>query len=301
MVRKATDPDGDGSIDKVPGVGDFLRRDMLAGIVIAGHSFTDQWQCIEMKIDHNALLFDHFRVNQEGMIAPTSGLEPINTRFLSYAPQPSALVLAAGIDKDNVDWDGIGKAVGAVGGFTYYGFYEAILPFLREIDGTISIATAPSDGNLLGAIDAGTTHFILMAQMPEAAAVKAIQTVSAYVGRIGLPVSKSPDGAIAVSYGTLRFHAAYIDGCLTISNFVPEKVAPDENLVRMLKGKLGVMMLTVDRATVEQLIQSADFGLQVTAEAGNTHNTLTLRLTECGDAPILPTLRLPWRHHVRRP
>ena len=291
MVKKATDPDGDGSILKVPGVGDFLRRrQMLAGLAVAGKNFTDQWQCIEMDIDNNALIFDHFRVNDNGMVAPTAGLEPINTRFLNYAPKPAALLMAAGIDRDNVDWDAIGKAVGMIGGFTYYGFYEAILPYLKDIDGTISVVAAPTGGNLLTDLDEGAVRFIIMAQMPAAAADKAMQTVSSYVGKLGLPVSKAADGSLSVGFGSYRFHAAYIDGCLAISNFMPSKSTPEGPLVDMIKGKLGAAVLTIDRSTLEEFIPSAVYGITVAAEAGNTHNMVTLRLTECGDSPILPTL-----------
>ena len=58
----------------------------------------------------------------------------------------------------------------------------------------------------------------------------------------------------------------------------------------MIKGKLGAAVLTIDRSTLEEFIPSAVYGITVAAEAGNTHNMVTLRLTECGDSPILPTL-----------
>lgn len=290
MVRKATGSDGEGSIAKVPGTGDFLRRPMMAGIAVAGNSFTDQWQCIEMQLHDNALVFDHFRVDKQGMVAPTTGLEPVNTRFLDYAPYPASMVFAAGIDKDNVDWDGIGKAIGTIGGFTYYGFYESILPFLKEIDGTISIVASYADDSPHGAVDISTTRFIIMAHMGEECARKAISTAEAYIGRLGLPVDKGADGSLALRYGSIRMHAAYIDGYLTISNFVPQRTEPSPKLVDIMKGRLAMGILNIDRATIGQWLDAADYGVSIKAEAGNTHNTVTLRLTDCGDTPILQAL-----------
>ncbi|WP_289683257.1 hypothetical protein [Paramuribaculum intestinale] len=290
MVRKATASGGEGSMAKVPGTGDFLRRPMMAGIAVAGNGFTDQWQCIEMQIHDNALVFDHFRVDQRGMVAPTAGLEPVNTRFLDYAPHPASMAFAAGIDKDNVDWDGIGKAIGMIGGFTYYGFYESILPFLKEIDGTISIvASQPTDGHP-GSVDISTTRFIIMAHMGQESARRAIATAETYIVRLGLPVDKAADGSLALRYGSIHLHAAYIDGYLTISNFVPHKSEPSPQLVDAMKGHLATGLLDIDRATVRRWLHTADYGVSIKAEAGNTHNTVTLRLTGCGDTPILQAL-----------
>ncbi len=57
-----------------------------------------------------------------------------------------------------------------------------------------------------------------------------------------------------------------------------------------MKGHLATGLLDIDRATVRRWLHTADYGVSIKAEAGNTHNTVTLRLTECGDTPILQAL-----------
>ncbi len=98
------------------------------------------------------------------MVAPTAGLEPVNTRFLDYAPHPASMAFAAGIDKRQCRLGRIGKAIGMIGGFTLLRFLtNRYFLFLKEIDGTISIVGHSRPTEHPGSVDISTTRFIIMA------------------------------------------------------------------------------------------------------------------------------------------
>lgn len=213
----------DGSIGTVPGVGDFLRHDAMLRIACGNPLEKNQWLCADISVGSTDLKAEISVVSATGTFIRFDSLRAIDPRFIRFIPGNPVFVGAAGFPK-GFDWSPVGKMFAKFGDFEAYGAFEAILPFLKTVDGTVGIACAPRDSSFFEGPDMYNTVFSLAAEMPHDDAVKAVKAIERNFRNM-IPVTSYGSDRLAAVFDGIVFRVGYYDGFLVVTNIDADKAA----------------------------------------------------------------------------
>lgn len=269
--------------EKLQGVTAFLEQGKMIAIAassgITGFSFgNDQWICVDINPDGNALALSQRRMTAEGELIANSSLKTLDPAALRLVPDGWAVVAAFGLQK-NVDWHSLVTIGGMIGGFQMMGMLESLLPYLEAIDGTVEFAANPKSVSAWQNATLTDWSFMIAAQMPEADARKAIDALSAYLKRLMIDVKSTASG-IAVNQNGLNLTAESADGILRIVNGEATPGAAPE----FFANSCGAAKIAIPKG----LVMSSS-GITLTARVLENEAQMTLAFPD-RNMPALQTL-----------
>lgn len=290
-IKNICDNAANSSVTSLNGILTFLRGNNIANIAVAKTgmmlgSQTDVWTCIDINIKSNALAANIVNMQADGKIMPVENLQTINTDFLRYVPADFTIAAAAGLTQ-KIDWETMATAATMAGGYRARGLFDTLLPYLKEIDGTVAMATGAESADAWNNPSLSNFGFIFMAHMPQATVDRALAAMAQFAGQAGIPVTtEQPSGQMVVNLNGVTLRAGNVDGYLTIAN-IPIESTHSNSLNTDFLSKQAALSFTVPN--LSQFIRNADFGAKLTigVEPENIHCQLNLTGT---DAPILETL-----------
>lgn len=277
-----------GNIGEIPGVGDFLRRPGILKIAFSLTNNEKQWVCSDLTISKEDIGMEISRINEFGTPVENKEFKNINSDFLRYIPDNYAFISATGLT-DKIDWKSLGFTIGLIGGFQSYGFYEAILPILKSIDGTIALAVTPSEENITLEPDFSQWRFILMAQMKRNDALKTITTLRNYVTRFGLPLTFSSPDKIQLNFNEVKYSVEYTGGFLILSNSQPTLTSKHRKEKDFQGKQLYINLELTEKEVNEIATNNVDYGFSFNISTEKEKSFLTIKLPG-SKKPILETL-----------
>ncbi len=290
-VKNISESAADASIMSLDGILDFLRGSNIANIAIAKTGMmlgtqTDSWTCIDVDIESNILAANIVNMEADGKVIPVETLQTINTDFLRYVPSDFTLAFAAGLT-DDINWNSAATTATMVGGYRLRGFFDTLIPFLKQIDGTVSFAAGARTPDVWYNPTLNNAGFIFMAHMPQDAVDDALRTIAQFAGQAGISVTtEQPSGQLVANINGATLRAGNVDGCLTLAN-IPIEPTHSNSLNTDFLSKKAALSFTIPE--LSQLTRGADFGVKFTAgvESERIHARLSLIGT---DDPILEKL-----------
>lgn len=282
--KEILDEAGKGNVrEKLTGVTAFLEQDRMIAIAasagITGFSFgNDQWICVDINPDGNALALTQRRMTAEGELIANSSLKTLDPAALRLVPDGWEVVAAFGLQK-NIDWHSLVTVGGMMGGFQMMGMLESLVPYLEAIDGTVEFAANPKSVEAWQNATLTDWNFMFAAQMPEADARKAIDALGAYLRRLMIDVKSTPAG-ITVSQNGLNLTAESSGGILRIVNGEAAPGAAPE----FFANSCGAAKIAIPKGVV-----TGTSGITLTAKVGESESQITLAFPD-RDMPALQTL-----------
>lgn len=231
------------SVGGIATLNDFMATTHAAGIVanMAGSGLgNDVWTLADVTLNGNKIAMDVKWVKESGEAVTQDYLKEIDTDFLRYVPEDFNVVIAMGVK----DGDKLAEAMqGAMGmvGFQQRAMIGALLPYLRQVDGTVSMAMAAPGVNEPD--DITQLKFMAMVKMPQAQVDEAISQINTMLGTYGARVEKTGDAFKATLQGT-TFYVANVDENLAIAT-VPIEPTRSNSLASRVEGAdmaLSVML-----------------------------------------------------------
>ncbi len=231
------------SVGSVTALNDFMATTHAAGIVanMAGSGFGDKdsWTLADVILDGNTMGVNMKWVKSTGEEIKQDYFQEIDTDFLRYVPGDFNLVFAMGVK----DGEKLAQAIqGATGmlGFQQRAILGALIPYLRQVDGTLSIAMVTPDPNATADID--NLKFIAMVKMPQAKVDEAVSDLNAMLGTYGAKVEKSGPGYKAVLQGT-TFYLANADGNLAVATVPIESTRNNSLTSRVQNNDMALSVI----------------------------------------------------------
>ncbi len=204
------------SVGGIATLNDFMSTTHAAGIVVnmaESGMGKDVWALADVTLDGNKIAMDVKWVKENGEAVAQDYLKKIDTEFLRYVPEDFNVVIAMGVKDGDKLADAMQGAIGMVG-FQQRAMIGALLPYLRQVDGTVSIAMAAPGVNEPD--DISRLKFMAMVKMPQAQVDEAISQINTMLGTYGARVEKIGDAFKATLQGT-AFYVANVDGNLAIA------------------------------------------------------------------------------------
>lgn len=236
---------GDGkSVGSVTALNDFMATTHAAGIVanMAGSGFGDKdsWALADVILDGNTMGINLKWVKTTGEEIKQDYFQEIDTDFLRYVPGDFNLVFAMGV-KDGEKLAGAMQGVTGMMGFQQRAILGALIPYLRQVDGTLSVAMVTPEPN--APADMNNLKFIAMVKMPQAKVDEALSDLNAMLGTYGAKVEKSGSGYKAALQGT-TFYLANADGNLAVAT-VPIESTRNNSLTPRVQNNDMALSVTI--------------------------------------------------------
>lgn len=220
------------SVGRLDGVAESLARDNMVNVAVSagfatlttdGKSNTEipaqdkEWNVASLQQGADgSLVVDWQLMQSTGRTIKPKGMQNINPALLAYIPENFNLVVAAGLTPE-FDWEPLRKVIMMVGGFQTAAFMSVVNPYLESIDGTILLATSPSDPAMLAEGDATEWDFIAMVHMPQAKINALTDMIKNMFVTAGMTPTVTPEGLIAVPQYGKTMYIGNVDGYLGIS------------------------------------------------------------------------------------
>lgn len=203
-------------------------------------SSSECWYCFSGKQADKILSIDFSMMEASGKPVDIKGVQTLSTDFLRYVPQAPGVFAAVGLT-DQVDWDAAGRMVTSFAGTGVANYINALMPYLKAIDGTVALAVMPkTPENTASWLDPSAWNLFLMARMPQSQVKDALNTVVLLANMGGARISDVADGIKSIVLNDMTFYAGMVDGNFTLSTYLPDGKAQN-SLAPVFSGKNGAM------------------------------------------------------------
>lgn len=236
----------------------------------APSSSDECWYCFSGKQADKVLSIDFSLMEASGKPIDIKGVQTLSTDFLRYVPQSAGVYAAVGLT-DQVDWDAAGRMVTSFAGTGVANYVNALMPYLKAIDGTVALAVMPkSPESVASWTDPYAWNLFLMARMPQSQVKDALNTVVLLANMAGAGVEDAADGIKSITVNDMTFYVGMVDGNFTLSTYLPDGKAQN-SLAPTFSGKSGAMYADVPAA-----IAFPD------GEVQDSHMILSIQLEDAG-------------------
>ena len=144
--------------------------------------------------------------------APTKTLD---TGFLSFVPEDAMAVGAVGLNGE-FDWETAGTAASAFLSSDYNTIVNVLLPFVKDLDGTLSVAVMTPTFEELLDFSPEKTDFIIMAQTKKDGAESITAQVKKSLAGLGLRPTEEGDMSV-YRFGDRQFRVGTVEGYCVVS------------------------------------------------------------------------------------
>lgn len=178
----------------------------------------------------------------DGKKAKMPNTKNLDTDFLKYIPANAVLVLASGID-GSMDWDKIVKENSAQLDYQSAAILGTVVPFLKSLDGTTSVAVWPLDASAWSNPSLENIGFNLMLGVKKDNRETILGQINMMITQVG--IAGQPQGDMTVyalpGFGTIR--VGIVDDYVTVTN--TPLASADNSLKPIFSGNVSAMYLNI--------------------------------------------------------
>lgn len=262
------------SIEALTGVVDYLNGVQAVRVAVNAQmaalpgAKVDTWGCASVDIQQQVIGAHLTMMQGDGNPVNVTGeLQEVSTDFLRYVPGSFISAVALGISP-NFDWSTLAGMAAIAGGRQMAGTVNAIMPYLKNIDGTVAVAAGPAGGApAIADVNLRTWDFLAMVHMNQATVDQALGSLGAYM-RMGGKNFKDEDGVLQCDIEDgVTVYAANLDGYLAVSNRAFNGNS-NNSMTDLFASRKGAFVLNVsaDSEVVKafRLPWGFDFNVQLT-------------------------------------
>ncbi len=201
------------------------------------------WLCATLEFNRSIAGLDMFVMGDDGQrfeMSPYIG--PIDIDFLRFVPENSEFV--ASIGKIN-DIDDIFKAVDPWLSGGLRGDLRSVMPYLRAIDGTTSVAANPAaSAQYLRSLDLDSWDVTAMTHLKQSETNSLLTMARMFCSHAGFTAEDNGDGVTAYRNGNMTCYLGSVDGYLIGST---RQISGNRNnsFTQVFSGKLAAAVVDV--------------------------------------------------------
>ncbi|MBO4945738.1 MAG: hypothetical protein J6C91_10865 [Muribaculaceae bacterium] len=276
-------------MSKVNWVAEYVKSNikLFAGAVserVIGAGEDGSWYCFSGEQKDKVLAVEFNITGADGNPVELKGLQTIDTDFLRYVPAGQGVFAAVGLTKD-MDWDAAGKMAASLGGTEVSTYVDAIMPYLKSVDGTVAVAVMPDHPESLTAWkDPTMWNLLFMARMPQEKVNEAVNTLSLLAKMGGGTVTDAGQGVKVLNAGGVQVYAGNTDGNLAISTMPLTGKAQNE-LNSVFAGKNGALEAYVPGTLVFDESDTG-FNVKLVVQLEKSNGRIEMTLPGCDETPL---------------
>lgn len=232
-----------------------------------------EWLAFSVKQESDVADLTVKNVKGSGKPVEIKGLQTIQPDFLRYVPEDMNVVAAVGLTPE-INWDAAARLMGLVADRSTSGYFAAVMPYLRSIDGTVAIAVGmPADDS--AGLAGG--RFLAMAHMERSKINDVIAQATNLAKIAGAATQKVSDNITLITlpqlYGLpLSLYFGEVDGYLVISSSLPDGKAQN-SYASTMKGHeaSAVVDIAPGQMSNAKLPDGAGLKIRFTLDSNEAH------------------------------